>query len=240
MEKSILIFNKYKMMFLIGTVNTLKISILSTIIGLLIGLIVGGIRTIPKQKGLKGVMQKFVNLILSIYIQVFRGTPMIVQAMLLYYGLAQFYSIQIDKMLAAYIVVSVNTGAYMSEVVRGGIISIDKGQFEAAQAGGMSHLQLMLYVIAPQTMRNILPATGNEFVINIKDTSVLNVISVGELFFAAKTVAGLSFDTFSTYFIILVIYLVLTSVITQILKFIEMRLEGPKSYELKMGNQIQV
>ena len=128
----------------------------------------------------------------------------------------------------------------MSEVVRGGIIGVDKGQFEAATSSGMSHLQTMLYIVIPQTMRNILPATGNEFVINIKDTSVLNVIGVGELFFAAKTVAGQSYSYFETYFIILIIYLLLTTVITEILRQIEKRLEGPVSFELKMGNQQQV
>ncbi|RVU54700.1 amino acid ABC transporter permease [Anaerosphaera multitolerans] len=240
MEAIIQIFQQYSQMFINGTIVTLKISILGTLVGLLIGLVVGGIKTIPKQKGFKGIIQKLVNLLMNIYILVFRGTPMIVQAMLFYYGIAKFYGIQIDRLLAAYIIVSINTGAYMSEVVRGGIIAIDKGQFEAAYASGMSHVQTMLYVIAPQTMRNILPATGNEFVINIKDTSVLNVISVSELFFAAKTIAGQNFDMFGTFTVVAIIYLFLTTVITYILRFIEKKFEGPESYELQMGNQMQI
>lgn len=240
MDKVIQIFTRYSSMFLSGTIMTLKIAILGTIVGLLIGLVVGAIKTIPEQKGVKGVIQKIVTTILNLYILVFRGTPMIVQAMLFYYGIAKFYGIQIDRTLAAYLIVSINTGAYMSEVVRGGIISINKGQFEAAYASGLSHVQTMLYVIAPQTMRNILPATGNEFVINIKDTSVLNVISVSELFFAAKSISGQTFDMFSTYMVVAIIYLFLTTVITQILRQIEKKMDGDKSYELQPSGQMQV
>lgn len=240
MEKVLALYEKYKLLFFSGVITTLKISIVATIIGLLIGLLMGTIRTIPPKKGFKGVLQRLINVIISAYIALFRGTPMMVQASLLFYGFPLFLGMDVDKLLTAYIIVSINTGAYMSEVVRGGILSIDKGQWEAARSSGLSHAQTMLYVIGPQTMRNILPATGNEFVINVKDTSVLNVIGVGELFFAAKTVAGQSYDYFSTYFIILVIYLLLTTVITEILRQIEKRLEGPVSFELKMGNQQQV
>lgn len=236
MDKIYEIFMNNRAMFIDGTIVTLKISLLSTIIGLIIGLVVGGIRTIPEQKGFKRVIQKIVNAVLMVYIQVFRGTPMMVQAMLVYYGVAYYFGLQINKMLAAYIIVSINTGAYMAEVVRGGINSIDKGQFEAAYASGMTHAQTMLYVIVPQTLRNILPATGNEFVINIKDTSVLNIISVSELFFASKTIAGQTFDTFNTFIVTAIIYLFLTTVITQILSVIEAKMGGPKAFVLKSSN----
>ena len=240
METIINIFKTNSEMFLNGTIVTLKISILGTLLGLLIGLIVGVIKTIPKQKGIRGVIQKIVNALLNLYVLVFRGTPMMVQAMLFFYGVALFYNVQMDRLLAAYIIVSINTGAYMSEVVRGGIISIDKGQFEAAYASGMSHVQTMRYVVIPQTLRNILPATGNEFVINIKDTSVLNIISVVELFFVTKTIAGQNFDYFNTFIVVALIYLFLTTVITQILRYIEKKFDGPESYELQMGNQLQI
>lgn len=236
MENIYNIFVNNKDLFINGTIVTLKISLISTILGLLIGLIIGGIRTIPKKKGFKGVIQKIVNIILGIYIQVFRGTPMMVQAMLVYYGIAYYYGIQIDNIAAAYIIVSVNTGAYMAEVVRGGINSIDKGQFEAAYASGMTHTQAMKYVIIPQTIKNILPATGNEFVINIKDTSVLNVISVSELFFASKSIAGQTFDTFNTFIVTAIIYLVLTTVITQLLGIFEGYLNGKRVFVLKSCN----
>lgn len=127
----------------------------------------------------------------------------------------------------------------MSEIVRGGIVSIDKGQFEAAQAIGMSHAQTMFNVILPQVIRNILPATGNEFVVNIKDTSVLNVISVSELFFQTKSIAGNNFKYFESFSVACIIYLVLTFTITRILRAIERKLDGPENYIIP-GNQMQV
>lgn len=166
-------------MFVRGAGVTLLISIVGTIIGSIIGLLIGVIRTMPMpERGPKRAFFKIINVILSMYIEFFRGTPMIVQAMVIFYGSAQAFDIQMNRLVAAIFIVSINTGAYMAEIVRGGIISIDKGQFEAAHAIGMNHLQTMLNIVLPQVIRNILPATGNEFVINIKDTSVLNVISV--------------------------------------------------------------
>jgi putative lysine transport system permease protein len=113
----------------------------------------------------------------------------------------------------------------MSEIVRGGIVSIDKGQFEAAQAVGMTHFQTMVHVIMPQVIRNILPATGNEFVINIKDTSVLNVISVSELYFQTKSIAGNNFKFFQTFFVACILYLAMTIAVTRILRSVERRLD---------------
>src|SRR4051794_5445854 len=227
-------------MFLRGAGVTLLIAIIGTIIGTIIGLVVGIIRTINlPERGIKRAILKVVNAILTIYIEFFRGTPMIVQAMVIYYGSALAFGLDIDRIAAAIFIVSINTGAYMSEIVRGGIVSIDKGQFEAAQAIGMNHFQTMFNVILPQTIRNILPATGNEFVINIKDSSVLNVISVSELFFTSNTIAGANFRFFETFFITSVIYLVLTFTVTRILRFIERKMEGPENYNL-VGNQMQV
>jgi putative lysine transport system permease protein len=182
---------------------------------------------------------KFINWILSVYIEVFRGTPMIVQAMVIYFGVAQTFAIDMNKIFAAILIVTINTGAYMAEIVRGGILSIDKGQYEAAQSIGMSHFQTMMNVVLPQVVRNILPATGNEFVINIKDTSVLNVISVSELFFATKSVAGVNFMYMETYLVTAMIYLVLTFSITRILRLVEKKMDGPENYNLT-GNQMQV
>lgn len=219
---------------------TLLISIIGTLIGTLIGLLVGVIRTIPvPERGIKKVFLKIINIILSIYIEFFRGTPMIVQAMVIYYGSAQFLGIDINKIVAALFIVSINTGAYMSEIVRGGIVSVDKGQFEAAQAIGMTHSQTMINVVLPQVIRNILPATGNEFVINIKDTSVLNVISVSELFFQTKSIAGNNFRYFESFFVACFIYFIMTYTVTRILRAIERKLDGPDNY-IMAGNQMQV
>lgn len=227
-------------MFLRGAGMTLLISIIGTLIGTVIGLIVGVIRTIPiPERGTKRVFLKIINAILSIYIEFFRGTPMIVQAMVIYYGSAAAFGVDIDRVVAGLFIVSINTGAYMSEIVRGGIISIDKGQFEAAQAIGMNHFQTMINVVLPQVIRNILPATGNEFVINIKDTSVLNVISVSELYFQTKTISGNNFRYFESFFIACIIYFIMTFAVTRILRAIEKKLDGPENYIIA-GNQMQV
>ncbi len=150
---------------------------------------------------------------------------MIVQSMVIYYGTAQAFGISIDRTIAAIFIVSINTGAYMSEIVRGGIFAVDKGQFEAATALGMTHGQTMRKIVLPQVVRNILPATGNEFVINIKDTSVLNVISVVELYFSGNTIATQTYQYFQTFTIIAVIYFVLTFSVTRILRYVEKRFD---------------
>ncbi len=214
-------------MYIRGAGLTIYIALIGTAAGFIIGLMTGVIRTIPMpERGLKRQFFKAINAVLSVYIEIFRGTPMIVQAMVIFYGAAQGFGIYMDRIAAAIIIVSVNTGAYMSEIVRGGIISVDKGQFEAAHAIGMNHLQTMMNVVMPQAVRNILPATGNEFVINIKDTSVLNVISVTELFFQAKSVAGSSFRFFEPFFVACVLYLLMTIAVTRVLRFIERKMEG--------------
>ncbi len=234
------IITKYWPMFLRGAEVTLFISIISTILGSIIGLIIGTIRTIPKQdRIIKRILLTIINGVLTAYVEFFRGTPMIVQASFIFYGSA-LIGIDMDRTVAAIFIVSINTGAYVAEIVRGGIISIDKGQFEAAHAIGMNHVKTMLHVVLPQVIRNIMPTIGNEFVINIKDTSVLNVISVSELFFQAKTVAGTNFRYFETYFITSIIYLIMTLTVTRILRVIERRMDGPENFTVIPGNQMQV
>lgn len=235
------IINKYWPMYIRGAGLTLFISIIGTILGSLIGLLIGTIRTIPMPAGgIRRIALKIVNVIISVYVEFFRGTPMIVQAMVIYYGSLMAFGIDMERTFAAVLIVSINTGAYTAEIVRGGIISIDKGQFEAAHAIGMNHTKTMLNVILPQVIRNILPPLGNEFVINIKDTSVLNVISVSELYFQTKSVAGATFSFFEAFFVACIIYLVLTLTVTRILRFIEHKLDGPDSYNIIPGNQMQV
>jgi putative lysine transport system permease protein len=227
-------------MFMRGAGMTLLISMIGTIIGSIIGLLVGVVRTIPMpERGAKRGFLKVVNAILFAYIELFRGTPMIVQAMVIYYGSALAFGIDMNRIFAAVFIVSINTGAYMAEIVRGGIVSIDKGQFEAAQAIGMNHVQTMTNVIIPQVIRNILPATGNEFVINIKDTSVLNVISVTELYFQTKSVAGNNFHYFESFFVACILYFIMTFTITRILRYIERKIDGPENY-IMYANQMQV
>lgn len=234
------IIKEYYPMFLRGAGMTLLVSMIGTILGSIIGVLVGVMRTIPiPERGIRRVFFKLINAFLSVYIEVFRGTPMIVQAMVIFYGSAQAFGIDMNRISAAIFIVSINTGAYMSEIVRGGIVSIDKGQFEAAHAIGMNHFQTMKNVVMPQVIRNILPATGNEFVINIKDTSVLNVISVTELYFQTKSITGITFTYFEPFFVACILYFVMTFSVTRILRFIERKIDGPDNY-IMYANQMQV
>ena len=224
---------EYGGLFLRGTGNTLLIAILGTLLGFLLGLLVAIARTIevgPRTPLWKRIPVRILQAFLGIYIEVFRGTPMIVQSMVIYYGALQSFGIDMPRMAAAILIVSINTAAYMAEIIRGGIISIDKGQTEAATSIGMTHWQTMTNVVLPQAIRNIMPSIGNEFVVNIKDSSVLNVISVTELFFQAKSAAGTYFRYFEVYFIVAAIYLVLTFTVTRILRFIEKKMDGPANY----------
>ena len=229
------IVNKYWLFILEGVGNTMLIALISTIVGLLIGIIVGVIRTIPPSKSLiVRIIQKIINFILSAYIEIFRGTPMMVQSMVIFWGYAFISGGELLPVFgSALFIVSINTGAYMSEIVRGGIISISKGQFEGARAIGMNHFQLMFFVVIPQVIRNILPSVSNEFVINIKDTSVLNVIGVVELFYQATVIAKNTFEIFATYTIICVVYFILTFTITRILLLIEKILDGKSNTQSK-------
>ena len=217
-----------------GVGYTMLIAIIGTLAGLLIGLATGVLRTCPISKNpVVRILQQIANGIISVYVEVFRGTPMMVQAMVIYWGYA-FASggEQLPLIPSGILIVSINTGAYMAEIVRGGIISIDKGQFEGAAAVGMTHWQSMRHVIIPQVLRNILPSVANEFVINIKDTSVLNVIGVTELYYFAGIIKRQSFQTFQTYFVICVIYFVLTFSVTRILRLIEKKMAGAESFTI--------
>ena len=153
-------------------------------------------------------------------------------------------NIQLGMWQAAFLVVSINTGAYMAESVRGGIISVDPGQMEGAKAIGMTHVQAMLKVILPQAFRNIIPQIGNNFIINIKDTSVLSVISIVDLFFVHKSVAGALYTYFESATIVMCIYLTMTLVSSRLLALWERKLDGDDNYELvdvmDIGNQMRV
>ena len=222
--------------YLINLGNTLLLALVATAIGCLLGLICGILNTIPYTKNdplPKRFLLKLIRIIVRVYVEVFRGTPMVLQAVFVYYGLPYFTDggLRFDNIWAAAIlVVSINTGAYMAEIIRGGIVSVDKGQFEAAHAIGMTHWQTMTTVVLPQAIRNILPSVGNELIVNIKDSSVLNVISVSELFFQAKSAAGTYYRYFEVYFIIAVIYLILTLSVSAILRAVEKKMDGPDNY----------
>ena len=241
LERILYILQKYGTSYLKGAGTTLLIALVSTFIGCIIGFLVGIIQTIPvdKTRGkgnrdpfLKRIVLGVVNAVLKIYIEVFRGTPMIVQAVFIYYGMSQLFGIQLGMWQAAFLVVSINTGAYMAESVRGGIILVDPGQMEGAKAIGMNHVQAMTSVILPQAFRNILPQIGNNLIINIKDTSVLSVISIVDLFFVHKSVSGALYTYFESATIVMVIYLSMTLLTSKLLRLWESRMDGDENYEL--------
>ena len=231
----VFLLQKYGSMFLSGTGVTLLIAITGTIAGFGIGLLIACFRTLPEDSlhGFGKVGFKALRLVLSAYVELFRGTPMIAQAMLIFYGLAQYFNFNMDPIPAGILIVSINTGAYMTEIIRGGIISIDQGQYEGAQSIGMTHWQTMTRVVLPQAVRNIMPSIGNEFVINIKDSSVLNVISVTEMYFQAKSAGGTYLRIFEAMVIVCIIYFILTFTVTRLLHWLEKKMDGADTFAIQ-------
>ena len=230
------LINRYGMTYLTGAGTTLLISLVGTFFGCVIGFVVGIVQTIPVDKKrdsmLKRIVLAIVRGILRGYVELFRGTPMIVQAVFIYYGARMVFGINMDMWTSAFFIVSINTGAYMAETVRGGIMSIDPGQTEGAKAIGMTHVQTMLHVILPQTFRVIIPQIGNNYIINIKDTSVLSVISISDLFFTHKAAAGALYTYFESATIVMAIYLTMTMVTSVLLRLLEKKLGGDANYDL--------
>ena len=225
---------KYYPQLLSGVGNTMLIALTGTVAGLVIGLLTGIVRTAPfSRNGFVRALHRILNAVIAVYVEIFRGTPMMVQAMVIYWGYAfATGGSTLPLIPSGILIVSINTGAYMAEIVRGGIISIDKGQFEGAMSIGMTHSQTMFKVIIPQVMRNILPSVSNEFVINIKDTCVLSVISVVELFFVHKGVAGALYTYFESATITMAIYLTMTLVCAKLLRWWEKKMDGSDNYDL--------
>ena len=235
------IFIKYYPQLLTGVGNTLLIALTSTAAGLALGLLTGVVRTAPMSKNpVLRALHKLLNAIIAIYVEIFRGTPMMVQSMVIYWGYAFATGGDTLPLIpSGILIVSINTGAYMAEIVRGDIISIDRGQFEGAMSIGMTHAQTMFKVIIPQVMRNILPSVSNEFVINIKDTSVLNVIGVTELYYFAGIIKRQNFQTFQTYLVVCILYFILTFTVTRLLRWVERKLDGNENYTI-FGSQTDV
>lgn len=235
------IFIKYYPQLLTGVGNTVLIALTSTVAGLALGLLTGVVRTAPMSKNpVLRALHKLLNAIIAIYVEIFRGTPMMVQSMVIYWGYAFATGGDTLPLIpSGILIVSINTGAYMAEIVRGGIISIDRGQFEGAMSIGMTHAQTMFKVVIPQVMRNILPSVSNEFVINIKDTSVLNVIGVTELYYFAGIIKRQNFQTFQTYLVVCILYFILTFAVTRLLRWVERKLDGNENYTI-FGSQTDV
>lgn len=237
----IYLLQQYGPSFAKGAGVSMWLALVGTLFGCIIGFLVGIVQTIPVDKNdstAKKILIKIVKFILACYVEFFRGTPMMAQAMFIYFGSAAVFNINMSMWFAAIFIVSINTGAYMAETVRGGILSIDPGQTEGAKAIGMTHVQTMINVILPQALRNIMPQIGNNLIINIKDSSVLSVIGVIELYYAAKQTAGAYYWWFEAMTVAMVLYLIMTFVFSRLLRFWESKLDGPASFDLATTDQL--
>ncbi len=240
----VLLLTNYWPLYLNGVKNTLILALVATAIGFVIGLICGILNTIPYAKTdrwIKRFFLKLIRVLVRIYVEVFRGTPMVLQAVFIVYGLPYFTNnaLRFDNIWAAAIlIVSINTGAYMAESVRGGIMSIDPGQTEGAKAIGMTHVQTMTSVILPQAIRNIIPQIGNNFIINVKDTSVMFIVSFTEFFAVHRYIVGLNNKYFPSATIEMVGYLTMTLIASALLRLLEKKLDGGDSYELAQADQL--
>ena len=235
------LWETYSGAYFTGIRNTLVLAVVATLIGCVIGLLCGILNTIPytrQDPPVKRFFLKLLRAVIRIYVEVFRGTPMVLQAVFIFYGLPYFTdgAVAFKGMggiwVAAIIVVSINTGAYMAESVRGGIISIDPGQTEGAKAIGMTHFQTMTSVILPQAIRNILPQIGNNYIINVKDTSVMFIIGFTEFFASHRYIVGINNKYFPSAVIEMAGYLAMTLIASGILRLIEKLMDGSDSYEL--------
>ena len=228
--------------------NKLKVTIFgqshAAAIGCVIGLICGILNTIPYSKSdslVKRFVLKLIRVLVRIYVEVFRGTPMVLQAVFIFYGLPYFTNNTMrfnSVWAAAILIVSINTGAYMAESVRGGIISIDPGQTEGAKAIGMTHVQTMVNVILPQALRNIMPQIGNNFIINVKDTSVMFIISFTEFFAFHRYITGVNNMYFPSAAIEMIGYLTMTLAASFLLRWLERKMDGSDNYELVQEDQL--
>ena len=241
------LWGKYSASYVTGICNTLILAVTATLIGCIIGFGCGVLNTIPHSKNdppIKHFFLALIRAIVRVYVEVFRGTPMVLQAVFIFYGLPYFtdnaiqFSGSQGIWVCAIIVVSINTGAYMAESVRGGIISIDPGQTEGAKAIGMTHVQTMMNVILPQALRNILPQIGNNFIINLNDTSVMFIIGFTEFFATHKSVAGATFKYFPSAALEMVGYLCMTLLASFLLRWAEKKLDGDSNYELAEADSL--
>ena len=210
---------EYSYYFISGTINTIIIAILTVVFGVIIGTLLA-LMKISKNKLLK--------FIASAYIEFIRGTPLLVQISLIYFSVTfpefSLFGIQMDRFIPGVIAMSINSGAYVAEIIRAGIQAVDRGQMEAARSLGLTTGQAMSYIIIPQAVRNILPALGNEFVVVIKESSILSVIGIVELMRSSDIVKSATYQPFEPLIVAALIYFVLTFTLSRVLGVAERRM----------------
>ena len=208
----------FRQLLLDGLVNTIKVAVMGLIIGILIGTVIAIFKVAPKYKRIVRILDK----ICSIYVAIFRGTPMVVQLLLAYYVFLPSLGVKdVNSLMVGIAVFGMNSGAYVSEIMRGGLNSVDKGQMEAGRALGLSYPVTMLKVVIPQALKNILPTLGNEFITLIKETSVLSFITVYDLYTALSTIGSKNYEKMVPYIVMAFIYIILVLLITLLVKVLE-------------------
>jgi len=196
-----------------------KLTIWITIFGLIIGFFLGALSGLAKTS-----RNRFFQKLAGFYIESIRGTPLMVQVLFLYFGLPLVLGMRVPPLFAGIVAIGLNSGAYIAEIVRGAIQSIDKGQTEAARSIGLTRIQSMLFVIWPQAFKRMIPPLGNQFIISLKDTSLLVVIGVGELTRQGQEIIAYNFRAFEVWLTVAIMYLVLTMTIAKLLNYFESRM----------------
>lgn len=209
----------YKKM-LEGLQNTVLIAVLGLLIGSVIGTLIAAVRVMPKYKRLPRILDG----ICSVYVSFFRGTPMVVQLLLFYYVLFPLIGMNIGSVTVAVLVFGLNSGAYISEIMRGGILSVDPGQMEGGRAMGLSFTATMMKIVIPQAIKNILPTMGNEFITLIKETSIVSFVGATDLYKAFNDIGTNNYEFMVPYLAMALIYIVMVLVISLLIKLMERRL----------------
>ena len=200
-----------------GLQNTILIAVTGLIIGIVIGTLIATVRVIPKYK----LLPRILNGICNFYVELFRGTPIVVQLLIFYYVLLPIIGVQMPGVQVAMLVFGLNSGAYISEIMRGGILSVDGGQMEAGRAVGLSFGTTMLKIVIPQAIKNILPTLGNEFIALIKETSVVSFVGATDLYLAFNRIGSNSYEFMVPYIVMAFIYILLVLIISAAIKLME-------------------
>lgn len=203
-----------------GLKNTMYIAVLGLIIGIVIGTLIATVRVLPKYSR----VSKFLNALCGFYVGLFRGTPMVVQLLVFYYVLLPLFGIKMTSVNVAMCVFGLNSGAYISEIMRAGILSVDSGQMEGARSVGLSYGASMMKVVIPQAIKNILPTLGNEFIALVKETSVVSFVGALDIYRAFSGIGNATYEYMVPYLAMALVYIVIVSVITLLVKFMERRL----------------
>lgn len=200
-----------------GLKNTLLIAVIGLIIGIAIGTLIATVRVIPKYK----VLPRILNGFCSFYVGLFRGTPMVVQLLVFYYVMLPIIGVKMTGVNVSILVFGLNSGAYISEIMRSGILSVDHGQMEAGRAVGLSFGTTMMKIVIPQAVKNILPTLGNEFIALIKETSVVSFVGAADLYVAFNYIGSNSYEFMVPYLVMAIIYIVIVLLISGGIKIME-------------------